>query len=250
MKSQRRHELQTNRLADSLGKSIEATRPYMRWIGLGALAVILVVFVGAWISSRNQTAAGNAWSDYFRALSSTDRQVALRDVSSVYPNSSAAIWADLATADFNLGQGCQIIYQNRDEADKALNQAIGAYQRVLDSNPRDTFLIQRAQFGLGLAHETLGKLKDASQAYEKVIQQGELTAVAALAKNHLDMLKRDEVKSFYDWFVAQKSAPDLGGGLPGMPGDLNGLPDFPDLKIGNPPSSSGDGTGGSPPKAP
>ena len=45
MKTARRHELQTNTLADWLGEAIESAKPYARLIGGIALAgVVLVIF--------------------------------------------------------------------------------------------------------------------------------------------------------------------------------------------------------------
>ncbi len=232
MKTERRHQLQTNQLADQLGKTIESTKPYLKWIGIGVAAAIVLVLTVTFISHRQNVATGNAWAEYIQALSETDRQLALQDVATVYPGTAAATWAELAKADLNLGQGCQSIYQNKEEAEKLLNEAIEGYKSIVGSSPRDTFTAQRAQFGLGTAYETLGRLKEAREAYEEVLKRGETTAVARLAKEHLDLLKSDEVQAFYDWFVAQKSMPTgPGSGLPNLPGDLGELPDFPDLSI-------------------
>ncbi len=65
MKTERRHELQTNTLADWLGRQIEALRPHFTTIITGIVVlVVALVGYGIW-SSRSQQAAAEAWTNYF-----------------------------------------------------------------------------------------------------------------------------------------------------------------------------------------
>ncbi len=65
MKTERRHELQTNQLADWLGRQIENIRPHFTTI-LTVVAVLIVAMIGYGIwSSRSQEAAAEAWTSYF-----------------------------------------------------------------------------------------------------------------------------------------------------------------------------------------
>ena len=50
MKTERRHELQTNILADWLGHKTEAIRPYFKLI-LGGIAAVLIVAIVATVAS-------------------------------------------------------------------------------------------------------------------------------------------------------------------------------------------------------
>mgnify|MGYP001116933776 CR=1 FL=1 len=65
MKTERRHELQTNVLADWLGRQIEALRPYAGTIATGVLVlVILLIGYSIW-NTWSAGSAAQAWSEFF-----------------------------------------------------------------------------------------------------------------------------------------------------------------------------------------
>src|SRR5262245_34730435 len=102
MKTQRRHELQTNVLADSLASWMEAAKPYSR-AALAAM-IALVVGLGAWayLSAQNDRQLADGWNEYFDALSPMNSRGAhelLTDVADRYSGTIVAQWARLTLAD-------------------------------------------------------------------------------------------------------------------------------------------------------
>ena len=70
MKSERRHELQHNELADWLAKSAEAIKPYQNMI-FAAVVVVLVGVVGYTVWSRMSAAqTTQAWDELSTAIES------------------------------------------------------------------------------------------------------------------------------------------------------------------------------------
>lgn len=237
MKSARRHELQSNELAETLGRLYRKVQPYLKWSGVGLLAVVVIAVIVGVVSYRRQVTEGRAWAELFAtagSATSADYGQALRDVANVHPHTTAAQWAAIMRADANLAQGTQLLYQSRDEAQKLLREAIELYQQVIP-NVRDTYLIQRLEFSRGQAHEALGELRQAESAYNAVVAKGETTALGQLAKRRLEQLAKDDMRKFYDWFVAQRTPV-----MPKGPANLDqNLPDRPDLAIPGTPSTTG-----------
>jgi hypothetical protein len=229
MKTERRHELQKNVLAERLGKVIQRILPYSTVLAWGTLIACLALLVASiWHYYRSSQTAG-AWQEYINALASTDRKTALQDLVANRPTEAVGIWSQLALADADLGTGSQLVYENREEAEHTIKDAIESYKEVLDAAPRSTFLKQRAEFGCAQGHEMLGELSAARKRYERVIELGKTTALGKQAEAQLKMLKDQDVKHFYDWFIAQRPSPRDADGF-GMP-NLNNLPDMPDLNI-------------------
>jgi len=228
MKSSRRHELQTNDLAETLNRFFATYGHFFKWGAVGVLAVALVIAVVAWIAHRRQVAAGKAWAEYLAAASSRldiDRRQTLQDIAQVHHGTPAGVWAMISRADMNLTEGTELLYQNKEEAQKRINEAIEGYRQALDQ-VRDPFLRQRVQFALGQAHESLGQLKDAQAAYNAVLVQGESSALGQLAKERLESLQKDDIRRFYDWFVAYKAPVFRQDGAASGAGPLPDRPDF------------------------
>jgi hypothetical protein len=65
MKTERRHELQTNVLADWLGRQIEAIRPYAGTIVTGVLVIVIVLIGYSIWNTWSAGSAAIAWSEFF-----------------------------------------------------------------------------------------------------------------------------------------------------------------------------------------
>src|SRR5262245_24210486 len=100
MKAERRHELQTNELADFLSHGIERYRDHLPNLLWGAVALVAVlVAVSLWSSRRGSTQA-QAWEelDQIRYMDSKIRPKRLKELAERYPNSDIALWARLDLA--------------------------------------------------------------------------------------------------------------------------------------------------------
>ena len=219
MKSDRRHELQHNQLADTLGEVVQKTKPYARLIG-GLVVLLIVLGVAyAYVSGKGGQRVASGWDEYFEALESEDRD-RLTEVAEKYAGTSVAAWARVVAADMALSQGCASALSNKTQARDLLRQAVNNYQTVLGEAGDDT-LKQRALFGLARGHESLATLEDLNKArddYKKLVEDWPQGVYAEAAKERLKDLERRSTKEFYDWFA--KHEPPAKTGLSGKRPDF------------------------------
>lgn len=234
MKTQRRHELATNVLADWLGEKIETLKPYSAAVSATALAVVVVIFATVFWYQKREAGAAQAWESYFAALEGQNPDDAADDLARVaddYSQSPAGLWSRLSLADTQLAKGVEDLFKDRPAARKALEEAINDYRAVLDKAPGDSLLAERATFGLAEAYESKNELDSAREEYRKLLDRWPNGAFSALAKDRLADLDRKMTKDFYDWFAKQSPQPKQpkGFGAPGEkpPFDLSKLPEHP-----------------------
>lgn len=200
MKTERRHELQTNVLADKLNDWIEAAEPYSRAILGGIVAVVVVIFAVVYVSAQQSERTTRAWDRVFEGLGSGDTNL-LSDMANKYPRTPVGEWAQLMTADVALRRGTDQIFKNKTEAHEEIRKAADLYQQLLAGSEE---IVERATYGLARAHEALGDLNTARGEYKAVAEAG--GAFAAQAKQRREDLNRTEIKEFYDW-VAKYEPP-------------------------------------------
>src|SRR5687767_2181920 len=158
MKTVRRHELQTNTLADWTGKAIEDARPYGKVIVGTLLAILIAVVAYVVISQRSQRGQERGWSAYFQAIDS-ENPADLEAVVQAYPGKSPGRWAALILADRQLADGLSQLLEDQAASTQALRDAIGNYKLAADEP--DDMVRQRAQLGLAKSHESLRELDKA-----------------------------------------------------------------------------------------
>ena len=150
MKSERRHELEHNELADRLAKGIEAVKPYQNLI-LG-IVVLLVVAGGVyfWLRRASASQTDEAWDLYGKALSDSRALAAgdfsrLNDVIEKYPKTRGTSPPSRA-ADFHLDIGCNLLFQSKAYASQELYKARELYEKVRQESRNDA-LLEQATFG-------------------------------------------------------------------------------------------------------
>ncbi|MEX0938786.1 MAG: hypothetical protein WDZ59_13070 [Pirellulales bacterium] len=248
MKSTRRHELQTNELADRLGHALDRMKPYSKAMAGVFVAGIVIVAVAMFVSYRNRQREAAAWDAYTLAVGTVTVDFeALRSVAENHPETTAAQWASLAWADARLQIGIEQLFLDRASARQMLQQAREMYLQLIDASVLEE-VRQRASFGLARAYEASGDLVKAREQYLAV--QGGL---APVAQQRAETLQQRKVKEFYDWF-AQADLPSRAmQGAPGTPGarppfdlgDFGGLdPGLLGPTIGNDAAGQGEATGG------
>ena len=226
MKSEERHRLQQNQLADWIGKSITTIKPYQNSI-LIAVLLVVVGMVAYTVWSRVSAAENTeAWDELNAALESGNI-AKLAKVREDRPNTHAAHVAAVVEADYNLADGCNRLFVSKAVANQELAKAVELYRTVLDQS-RNSSLLQRATFGLARAREAKGELERAMELYQEVSTKWPDGAFAVAAARRLDDLKRPATKRLYDRFAKfdPKPAYSSESGLPGQrPNfDLNSLP--------------------------
>lgn len=221
MKTARRHELQTNTLADWTGKALDDARPYGKMIAGTLLALVVLVVAYVVVSQRSQRGQEQSWNAYFQALNS-ENPADLEAVVQAYPNDSAGRWAALMLADRQLADGLSQLLADQAAATQALRDALDNYGRAAE-DPDDT-IRQRAHLGLAKAHESLRELDEAREEYQSLLDRWPEGIFASVATSRLADLETKSTKEFYDWLARQKSAtPPAGLGEPGLrpPFDLD-----------------------------
>ncbi len=249
MKTERRHELQTNVLADTLGRWIVAVKPYTTLI-VGSLVVLVIAVAAwnvlAWLASNNREAAWGEFNvardKYVTAKRQGSSELALveavEDVKTVIDNNKetpVARWAELMLGNHFLGVGVDQMFNNRDKASDSLATAAGYYTDATESKEKE--LEQRAYFGLGKAREGQGDLEKAIKAYDAAAKAWPNGPLTETAKRYSERLKKPETREFYVWYAKQnpqraraaEDADPLKSALEGFK-----FPGFDDTKPSNP----------------
>ncbi len=253
MKTERRHELQTNELAVWLTKWIEKVKPYSKGF-IGVLIIAGVVGLASYmVNSRQAASRSEAWTEYFVASGTGDAEK-FREVGETYAGTTAAMWALQSAGDNALVFGARQLFRDRDAANEQLETARDAFQKVVDqvdgvqmtAEARE-MLKQRALFGLGQALESLGEFTEAEQQYQRIVDEFSADAVAVgLAERRLDALKQQSTREWYAWLAQQKPAENPIG-TPGLFDSLPELPDKADLNLPKPGQLLTPETGATPP---
>lgn len=232
MKSERRHELQENELADWLEKAIDAVTPHLKTI-LGVVVAVIVFFL-AYTVWQNRVAAGQqaAWDDFYAAAASENAETDMLKLADAHPGAPAGLWGRLFVADSQLAEGTQNLFTNRAAAKPKLKEAVANYRSVAENaTGKYEPLVERALYGEAKGYEALGEKTDLDQAmklYQQVTEQFPDGALASDCKARVEALKKPVTKAFYDWFVtATPLSPATG--TPGIgPGfDASNLPTPP-----------------------
>ena len=214
MKSEERHKLQQNALAEWLNETFVAIKPYQNAIVAVIIVLILAVIFFFWWTSESASQSSKAWTQFFMAANENNpNPAALGKVADDNPSSRAAPAADIVAADLELAQGCSMLFINKPTANQQLNKAVELYQLVITRSSSPTLRAQ-ASFGLGKTWEALGKLNEAVELYTKVTTEWPDTVYARMSTQRLDDLKRTSTKEVYDKFGASSPSPHL----PSRPG--------------------------------
>lgn len=202
MKSERRHELQHNALADTIGDWTVKLKPFARMIA-GAVVLLFVLGIAvAWVTGQSERKVAEGWDEYYDAVNSADR-TRLTEIAEKFAGTSVAPWARIVAADIALNEGTGQLFSNKTQGRELLRQAVDNYQTVFAEGFDET-LKQRALFGLGRAHESLAGLEDLEKArsdYKKLAEGWPAGVYSAAAKGRLADLERSSTKQFYDWFA-------------------------------------------------
>lgn len=231
MKSERRHHLQQNELAEQIDKAKHWAEPYIvpALVGVIGLAVAYAaynLFAASSVSKRSEAT--------YELLMGTIPQPGVgedpesyQQIATNFADSASGEIAKLFQADVLLQRGVAALYRDREEANTLLADAEEAYQTVAKSTSI-SLLKSRASYGLALSLESQGKVAEAKEAYEVVVTLNESAEMTKLAEERIAALDRPQIQEFVTWFSEQKPSAFDPLPPPGVPsGSL--LPDSPDI---------------------
>lgn len=235
MKKQRRHELQTNVLADYLGKHLQQIKPYYTHITFGVVLVAVLCVGAIYYMNKQWSRSGVSWGDYFDAFGARDAR-ALEEVGKIHGGTTAALWAQQAAGDIKLATGAGLLYSDREEAEDSLKDAEDLFLAVEAGAAGDPMLVQRARMGLAQVYESLFKVERAQEYYEKVAESAPDSAFGKMAQRRIAQLSDPSLQRWYAWFerqepVAPGGATGSAGDGPSVSDDLDTLPDRPNLSF-------------------
>ena len=230
MKSQHRHELETNALAHRVAAFIDVLRPYSSII-FGTVAAIAVLMLGiSYFSGESAARQREAWDAFNQAIEGPAPDLGLLH-KSAEENAGTTMqeWADATWADGQLWLASMQYLQNRSVAADSLGRAMSAYQSLL-KDTSEPELISRAHFGLARAYELRNELDKAREEYMAV--DGGFSLVA---KQRAVDLEKKRTKDAYDWLATAQTPRQPAPGGPGTPGQR---PQFSEDQLDMPQSAA------------
>jgi hypothetical protein len=231
MKSEERHKLQQNELADYLAKIVEQIKPYQNAILGGIILVLVIILLVNWWNGKSAAEMDIANTQLHNATiaaMNSGEPSELIVMADKYYDSPAATIAALTAADIYLNNGCNLLFSNKAKAKSELGYAVELYKKKLP-NLRNRFLIAQANFGLARAEECQSDLTNAKKHYEEVVKIAPDGPYGVLASRRLEDIGRPSTKANYDKFAQYepKTFKDDMGLSDKAPFDLDKLPQEP-----------------------
>ncbi len=200
MKSRRRHELQTNELADALGRAIAWAKPRGRQIEIVLACILVVVLVlvlvpGPWKGSdRGETAA---WAFAQATRPGTDPE-AVRGFLDAHPDAPQAPAAKIALAHRLVADVVDGSEPGEEPPTEVQIEVDLAEAEAMCQQARDASEAYRpmAEFLLGLIAIQRGDLDEGREALRRVAQVWPDSVAAAGARAHLEELATYEPEPF------------------------------------------------------
>ena len=204
MNTEERHHLQQNDLAVHTAKAKTFAEEHGFTLLLVAAAIVVLLVAASLWTSWSRSASALGWADLFEARD----QAELADVAVTYPDTPAALWAELIEADYHTRTGVAALYTDRATADDELKLAREKYEAVLDRDP-PAQAAQKALFGLATVQEVTsgGELTPALETYGRLIDEYPDSPFTALAERRVEELERPAAKPFYTWLAEQEPKP-------------------------------------------
>ena len=205
MKSEHRHDLQTNELgkiADKLASFIEV---YGNRLMIGICVVALLASAGIfWWRSRT-AAETAAWRDLSAALATnntTNQPEYFFDVWEGHKGSLPGLWARVHEGESRLRAGVADMFKNVETGIGELKKAQAAFQTITDDRRAPAELRERALIGLGRALESMsdGSEDDAVKAYQTLVDEYPKSIYKADAQARIAALTKSGGQEFYAWF--------------------------------------------------
>ncbi|MFN0051010.1 MAG: tetratricopeptide repeat protein [Planctomycetales bacterium] len=198
MKSQHRHELQTNELGKIAGQAVGFFETHGNRVLTGVCVVALVAAAWIYKSRSDQVKAAAAWLD----LAGAGRSEDLKQVRERHPGTPAADWAQLQEGQERLREGVQLLFTNQESGTKELEEARKVLKGLVDARSVNAAIRERARFNLARCLEALseGDVGDAEKMYEALLNEFPTSVYRKEAEARIAALKSDSGGEFYTWF--------------------------------------------------
>lgn len=243
MKSEERHQLQTNELTKVAHKVTDAL--HTGWFDKHGNTILMIISIAAlslaaWIYWSRRTAAyeAEAWMEYASGQQSATSLKTVGNTGSDYVSTTAAQWALLRSAEIQLSEGTSALFTDRDKAATELKGASDTIELLL-SRSISSEVRERALFVQARCREAQsnGDVAKAIEAYEAFKSAYPNSVLAVEADERITALKKPEAKEFYAWFAKQKPTPPAAPGPKDKAASDKSMDDEgPELKPNSPPA--------------
>jgi tetratricopeptide (TPR) repeat protein len=217
MKAEHRKELETNVLADRLGRLVEGVKegpsPTI-WLVLGGVALaVLLVFVWRYFTHEAEAKSAERWVTLDGLTTAADLEEFINNKDNLGTPQLRS--AQFEFARLTLVEGLRQLGQplRRAMAIAQLKKAAATYEQLTEDS-RDTPLLQEeALIGAARANESLGELTKARTYYERLVAEHGTSVLARDAKAALTRLGDEknaaDLKALADLLAQTREQPSL-----------------------------------------
>ncbi len=199
MKSEERHDIETNELAKLL--TSDKIAPYLSYVIYGLLALAAVWAIFRLTAGNMSSKQLRTWDSYTIAtLPGRFDAEQLKSAATEYAGEPVGELAQIAWADSQLAVGCQNYFANKKQAMQQLDDALEEYKK-LSTTASDKNLRGRAQLGIAKALEAKGEVKEAIAAYEAVSG-----AFGEIAENRGKYLEEVDAGEYAAWLATAEGS--------------------------------------------
>ncbi len=172
MKSNERHDLRRNELAELLSNPRELARRY----GLTTLIIIVAAGVAIWFIYRASGGQDRKWRQAWSSLQiaeSAGNEEQLRSIAGDAKSEPLIrAWANTKRGALLYNKSRQSEYSlDKAAGEELLSQAVSCYEQALQIGQEWPEVVGQATVGLALCNEELGQLEQAITRYESIISR-------------------------------------------------------------------------------
>jgi len=205
MKSEERHELQTNDLAKVANQATAVYDRYQNQILWGVVVLLLIMAGWIYFTRSAQVARESSWSSVQAATNPNE----YLDVAIQHPKSAAASVAKLQAGIAWLEAGVKAAFRDREQANTQLKDARKAFEEVLASGPEAATVREAAMYGLAQTLEAISgaETEAAVSAYQGLLKEYPDSLYKEIAEDRIRDLKKMGTQEFLAWYQKQNPKP-------------------------------------------
>jgi len=199
MKAEHRKELQTNVLADKLGHFIQGLREGPSRGAVIFWGLVLTAVIVFFVVRYFIRSSEEAASELWNKWDQASSPLQLDALAKENPGKAQARLARFELARLNMVQGLATLAWQREEAVKKLRDAAEAYEKLIDESSDTPHLAQEAMLGAAKAHESMGDLDKAKGLYSRLAKAYPKSKMGMEAAARAEQIdsKGKELSDFY-----------------------------------------------------
>jgi hypothetical protein len=205
MKAQHRKELQTNALADRLGRFLQTAKagPSRTVVVIWSLILLAAAVLLGWFGYDHYAKKEN--SAETRELENASTRDDYKSIADAHPNTPAGRIARIQFARLSLREGIDHLYagmpDDRAAAKKKIEEARDYYDKLAKDCKDTPLLAQECLMGAAKARECLGDFNGALANYEQLAREHKDSFLGKEAETRAEALKdpdkRKQIEEFY-----------------------------------------------------